>query len=115
MSLVTESIGYWSFNMVIDYLLITLIDWLLINSRLIGIIYYHVLGTLSFFSTMDKVAPGNYALKDQNIALKWIQRNIKEFGGDPNSVTIFGESAGGASVHYHMLSPKSKGTVHIMK
>lgn len=41
--------------------------------------------------------------------MKWVQRNIKKFGGDPDNVTLFGESAGGASVHFHMISNQSKG------
>lgn len=51
-------------------------------------------------------------LKDQNLALKWIQKNIVHFGGDPTQVTLFGESAGAASVEYHMISPASKGLFH---
>lgn len=51
-------------------------------------------------------------LKDQNLALKWVQKNIKSFNGDPENVTIFGNSAGGASVHAHILSPASKGLFH---
>ena len=50
-------------------------------------------------------------MKDQVLALRWVQQNIEQFGGDPNNVTIFGESAGGASVHYQMLTPMSKGKV----
>lgn len=60
-------------------------------------------------STGDSVIPGNYGLKDQNLGLKWVRDNIKYFGGDPEKVTIFGGSAGGASVTYHMLSQQSKG------
>jgi para-nitrobenzyl esterase len=72
------------------------------------------LGRLGFFAfpALSREHPeepkGNYAYMDQIAALKWVQRNIAAFGGDPNNVTIFGESAGGVSVHTHLTSPLSR-------
>ncbi|XP_049851857.1 esterase FE4-like [Schistocerca gregaria] len=80
-----------------------------------GIVYVAInyrLGPLGFMSTGDSLLPGNLGMKDQVLALQWVQQNIAAFGGNPNDVTIFGQSAGGASVHYHLLSPLSKGLFH---
>lgn len=60
----------------------------------------------------DLQIPGNAGLKDQVLALKWIKENIHNFNGDPNNITVFGESAGGASTHYLMLSPRTEGLFH---
>lgn len=59
-----------------------------------------------FFDTED--VPGNAAMFDQLMALQWIKDNIGQFGGNPDNITIFGESAGGASVSLHLLSPLSR-------
>ncbi|KAF5304024.1 hypothetical protein FQA39_LY01809 [Lamprigera yunnana] len=70
------------------------------------------IGILGFLSTGDSEIPGNYGLKDQVFALKWVRDNIRYFGGNPNSVTLAGMSAGAASVHYQYFSPLSKGLFH---
>ncbi|KAI1235345.1 hypothetical protein IHE44_0002204 [Lamprotornis superbus] len=70
------------------------------------------LGTAGYFSTGDEHARGNWGYLDQVAALQWIQENIIHFGGDPGSVTIFGESAGGISVGALVLSPLAKGLFH---
>ncbi len=73
------------------------------------------LGRLGFFAfpALSREHPeepkGNYAYMDQIAALKWIQQNIAAFGGDPKNVTIFGESAGGVSVHSLLTIPLAKG------
>ena len=67
------------------------------------------LGPFGFLSTEDATMPGNYGMLDQIAALQWVQDNIAAFGGDPTSVTLFGESAGSADVSLHVLSPLSKG------
>ena len=74
------------------------------------------LGALGFLAhpllNAEAGVSGNYGLQDQIAALEWVQRNIAAFGGDPGNVTIFGESAGGTSVHALVASPHSKGLFH---
>jgi para-nitrobenzyl esterase len=73
------------------------------------------LGRLGFFAfpalsrEHSDELKGNYAYMDQIAALKWVQRNIAAFGGNTENVTIFGESAGGVSVHILLTSPLSRG------
>lgn len=67
------------------------------------------IGALGFMSTFSKEFSGNYGLKDQVLALKWIQENIEVFGGNPKRVTLFGESAGSCSLGKHLQSPMSRG------
>ena len=55
---------------------------------------------------------GNYGLMDQQAALRWVQRNIRRFGGNPDNVTIAGQSSGGTSVLVHLISPASRGLFH---
>ncbi|XP_066438788.1 fatty acyl-CoA hydrolase precursor, medium chain-like [Eleutherodactylus coqui] len=82
------------------------------NENVVAVSIQYRLGLLGFFGTTDDQLPGNYGLKDQVAALQWIQENIAAFGGDPSSVTIFGESAGAISVSALVLSPLSKGLFH---
>ncbi|XP_056133788.1 fatty acyl-CoA hydrolase precursor, medium chain-like [Lampris incognitus] len=70
------------------------------------------LGPLGFLSTGDEHIPGNLGLLDQVEALRWVQKHSHNFGGDQDSVTIFGESAGGTSVSILLLSPLSVGLFH---
>ncbi|XP_067638389.1 esterase B1-like isoform X2 [Eurosta solidaginis] len=72
------------------------------------------LGALGFLSLSDPdlQVPGNAGLKDQLLALHWIKENIGKFNGDPNNITLFGESAGAASTHLLMLAPKAEGLFH---
>ncbi|XP_065332693.1 esterase FE4-like [Cloeon dipterum] len=70
------------------------------------------LGALGFLSTESADCPGNFGLKDQVQALKWVKENIAAFGGNPDKVTIMGDNAGAVSAHLHMMSPLSKGLFH---
>ncbi|KAJ8716856.1 hypothetical protein PYW07_003483 [Mythimna separata] len=83
-------------------------DFLLDHDVVLVTINYR-LGVLGFLSFDTEETPGNAGLKDQVAALKWVKKNIAKFGGDPDNVSIFGQSAGGASVTLHLISPMSKG------
>ncbi|CAD7087657.1 unnamed protein product [Hermetia illucens] len=84
----------------------------LLDHDVILVIGNYRLGALGFLSTGTKDCPGNNGFKDQLLILKWVKHNIKVFGGDPDDVTLFGESAGSVSVAYHMYSHASKGLFH---
>lgn len=85
-------------------------DYLVAEDVVLVTVNYR-LGPLGFL-TAGPNAPGNQGLKDQILALRWVQNNIAAFGGNPNSVTIFGESAGASSVQMLLLSPLSEGLFH---
>ncbi|KAI4503994.1 hypothetical protein M0802_000465 [Mischocyttarus mexicanus] len=82
------------------------------NKEIVLVTINYRLGIFGFFNLDDEVAAGNQGLKDQVAALKWIKENISYFGGNANNVTIFGNSAGGASVHFLTISPMAKGLFH---
>jgi para-nitrobenzyl esterase len=85
----------------------------LVNQGVIVVTINYRLGYLGFFAetALDSEGhdAGNYGLMDQQFAMKWVQRNIGQFGGDPSNVTMFGESAGGHSVFCNLASPTAAG------
>nr|WGO51707.1 putative antennal esterase CXE3 [Ectropis grisescens] len=83
-------------------------DFLVDHGVILVTINYR-LEVLGFLSLDTEDVPGNAGLKDQVAAFKWVKENISNFGGDPENITIFGESAGGASTVFHVLSPLTKG------
>lgn len=70
------------------------------------------LGALGFLSLPEAGIYGNAGLKDQRLALQWVQDNIANFNGDPQNVTLFGESAGASSVHLHTYSAHANKLFH---
>ena len=87
----------------------------LVAQGLVVVTINYRLGALGFLAhpaltaESPRAASGNYGLMDQQAALGWVRRNIRAFGGDPANVTIFGESAGGLSVHSQLVSPLAAG------
>ena len=92
----------------------------LIKNGVIVVTVDYRLGSLGFFATKELIeeakakgeSVGNYGTMDQIASLKWVKKNIQAFGGDPNNVTIFGQSAGGRSVTWLMVSDAAKGLFH---
>jgi len=92
----------------------------LIKNGVIVVTFDYRLGTFGFFAPKELIAEakennepvGNYGTMDQIAVLKWVKNNIAAFGGDPNNVTIFGESAGGRSVTWLMVSDAARGLFH---
>lgn len=86
------------------------VDFLMRKSVVVVTITYR-LGALGFLSVADRRFDirGNAGLKDQSLGIRWVKENIEAFGGNPQNITLFGGSAGGASVHYHMMSEYSRG------
>lgn len=79
-------------------------DYFMDSNDVIFVTMNYRLGPLGFLSTGDVNMPGNFGLKDQAMAIEWVKKNIKNFGGDENKITIMGQSAGASSVQLHMMS-----------
>ena len=77
------------------------------NDIIVASINYR-LGPFGFLYTGDEEAPGNMGLYDQALAIQWIKDNVQHFGGNPDSLTLFGESAGAMSISAHLISPISQ-------
>ncbi|KIY49845.1 alpha/beta-hydrolase [Fistulina hepatica ATCC 64428] len=84
-------------------------DSLVSRSDIVLVTINYRLNIFGYLSLNDSVVPGNYALTDKIAALEWVQKYISGFGGNPNNVTIFGQSAGGGSVIDLITSPKASG------
>jgi carboxylesterase type B len=83
---------------------------LAVRGAVIVVTLNYRLGALGFLaggSGADRLA-GNYGFADQQLALRWVRRNVRSFGGDPAKITIFGESAGAISVGAHLVAPASR-------
>ncbi|XP_042147880.1 cholinesterase [Ixodes scapularis] len=81
-------------------------------SNVVYVTLNYRLGILGFLSSGTETLPGNYGLWDQNLALKWVKRNVGRFGGNPNDVTLNGFSAGAISAGLQAISPHSRGLFH---
>lgn len=87
-------------------------DFLMNTKEVILVTIQYRLGVFGFLAANDVSCKGNFGLKDQSMALEWIHRNIRAFGGEPKSVTLIGQSAGAASVQHQMMSKRSNGLFH---
>jgi len=98
--------GFFKFGSIVD-----LSAKYMMEQDIVFVAMQYRLGALGFLTTEDTAAPGNYGLQDQLAALRWVNQNIHLFGGNKDLVTLMGHDAGGASAHYHLLSPRSEGLI----
>ncbi|XP_053686982.1 esterase B1-like [Sabethes cyaneus] len=84
----------------------------LLQEGVIVVTVNYRLGVLGFLCLPQAGIEGNAGLKDQRMALQWVNQNIDKFGGDPNNVTLFGASSGAIAVNFHCLSKESKKYFH---
>ncbi|XP_045170390.2 cholinesterase-like isoform X2 [Mercenaria mercenaria] len=89
-------------------------DHLAAFGRVIVVTINYRLSLWGFFSSGDDIVPGNSGLWDQHTAIKWVHENIEAFGGDPEKITLFGESSGAGSVMLQGLYSGNKGFIHRM-
>lgn len=82
---------------------------LLLQQDVILVVPNYRLGVLGFLATDDENSPGNFGIRDQIAALRWVSAEIHAFSGDPNSVTIFGHDAGAISNGIHLFASESRG------
>lgn len=81
----------------------------LLDEDVVLVTIQYRLGVWGFLSLDYPEYSGNMGLKDQQMALQWVNDNIHSFGGNREKITIYGHSAGATSVNFHMLAPKSQG------
>lgn len=81
--------------------------YLCAKHNIIVVTFNYRLGFFGLLTLDSKETPGNYALWDMTMALRWTNENIKFFGGDPNRITVSGQSAGAVAVDYLSISPHS--------
>ncbi|GAB0099595.1 hypothetical protein DMENIID0001_154810 [Sergentomyia squamirostris] len=87
-------------------------EYLMDNGEVIVVTFNYRLGLFGFMCSGDIAVQGNFGLKDQQVAMAWVAKNIEDFGGDSGSVTLAGQSAGGESVNLHMMAEKSQSLFH---
>ncbi|XP_055678838.1 cholinesterase 1-like [Lutzomyia longipalpis] len=87
-------------------------EYLMDNGEVILVTLNYRLGLFGFLCSGDAAVKGNFGLKDQQLALKWIATNIEYFGGDQKSITLAGQSSGAASINLHMMNLVSQNLFH---
>ncbi|XP_067929883.1 carboxylesterase 5A-like [Watersipora subatra] len=81
------------------------LDVLAAANDVVAVSFNYRLGAFGFLASPEDGLLGNYGLWDQQLAIQWVKNNIADYGGDPNSITLFGESAGANAITFHMVSP----------